>query len=81
MSHVKSGGATRQGTTRPGKRRGVKIYGGQKIKTGQIILRQVGSRVHASNGVGTGRDFTLFALKDGIVTFFIHLGRQFVSVK
>lgn len=81
MSHVKSGGATRQASARPGKRRGVKIYGGQTIKTGQIILRQVGSRFRASNGVGTGRDYTLFALKDGIVHFFTRLGKQFVSVK
>lgn len=81
MSHVKSGGATAQGTTRPGKRRGVKIFGSQKIKTGQIILRQVGTKVHAGMGVGVGRDYTLFALKDGIVNFFTRLGKQFVAVK
>lgn len=81
MSHVKSGGATRQGTTRPGKRRGVKKFGGEVIKTGQIIIRQVGTRVHAGQGVGVGRDYTLFALRDGIVQFFVRLGRQFVAVK
>lgn len=81
MSHVKSGGATAQGTTRPGKRRGVKIYGGQSIKTGQIIIRQVGSKVRAGEGVGLGRDYTLFALKDGVVKFFVRLGKQFVAVK
>ncbi len=81
MSHVKSGGATAQGTTRPGKRRGVKKFGGEVVKTGQIIIRQVGSRVHAGTGVGTGRDYTLFAMKDGIVNFFVRLGRQFVAVK
>ncbi|OGD84348.1 50S ribosomal protein L27, partial [Candidatus Collierbacteria bacterium RIFOXYD1_FULL_46_26] len=75
MSHVKSGGATAQGTTRPGKRRGVKKFGGQKIQTGQIIIRQVGSRVRAGVGVGTGRDYTLFARKDGIVNFFVRLGK------
>lgn len=80
MSHVKSGGATRQSTTRPGKRRGVKIYGGQTIKTGQIILRQVGSKTRAGVGVGMGRDYTLFALKDGIVKFATKLGKQFVTV-
>jgi large subunit ribosomal protein L27 len=80
MSHVKSGGATRQSTTRPGKRRGVKVYGSQKIKTGQIILRQVGTKTRAGDGVGIGRDYTLFALKDGVVKFFTRLGRQFVSV-
>lgn len=81
MSHVKSGGATAQGTTRPGKRRGVKKFGGQAIKTGQIIIRQVGSRVHAGVGVGTGRDYTLFAMKNGVVNFFVRLGKQFVAVK
>jgi len=81
MSHVKSGGATAQGTTRPGKRHGVKVFGSQKIKTGQIIIRQVGTRVHAGYGVGTGRDYTLFALKDGVVNFFTRLGKSFVSVK
>lgn len=81
MSHVKSGGATAQGTTRPGKRRGVKIFGGSKIKTGQIIIRQVGTRVRAGSGVGTGRDYTLFAMRDGVVNFFVRLGKQFVAVK
>ena len=81
MSHVKSGGATAQGTTRPGKRRGGKKFGGQSVKTGNIIIRQVGSRVRAGVGVGTGRDYTLFALRDGVVEFFTRLGKQFVSVK
>lgn len=81
MSHVKSGGATAQGTTRPGKRRGVKKFGGQTIKTGQIIIRQVGTRVHPGRNVGMGRDYTLFALRDGVVNFFVRLGRQFVAVK
>ena len=81
MSHVKSGGATAQGTTRPGKRRGVKKFGGQKVVTGNIIVRQVGSRVRAGVGVGTGRDYTLFALRDGVVEFFTRLGKQFVAVK
>lgn len=80
MSHVKSGGATAQGTTRPGKRRGVKKFGGEKIKTGQIIIRQVGTRVRPGKGVGLGRDYTLFALQDGLVTFFKKLGKQFVKV-
>ena len=81
MSHVKAGGATRQGTNRAGKRRGVKIYGGQPIKIGQIIIRQVGTKVHAGVGVGTGRDYTLFALRAGVVNFFTRLGKQFVAVK
>lgn len=81
MSHVKSGGATAQGSTRRGKRRGVKKFGGEKVTVGQIIIRQVGTHVHGGPGVGTGRDYTLFAMKDGIVQFFTRLGKQFVAVK
>ncbi|KKU46450.1 MAG: 50S ribosomal protein L27 [Microgenomates group bacterium GW2011_GWA2_46_7] len=81
MSHVKSGGATRQGTTRPGKRRGVKKFGGETVKVGQIIIRQVGTRVHPGCGVGIGRDYTIFAMKEGLVQFFTRLGKSFVAVK
>ncbi|EKD80706.1 MAG: 50S ribosomal protein L27 [uncultured bacterium] len=81
MSHVKSGGATRQGTTRPGKRRGVKKFGGETVKVGQIIIRQVGTRVHPGKGVGIGRDYTIFAMKEGLVQFFTRLGKSFVAVK
>jgi large subunit ribosomal protein L27 len=80
MSHVKSGGATRQHSTRPGKRLGVKKFGGEKVITGNIIIRQNGTRVHAGTNVGTGRDYTLFALKDGVVKFFTKLGKSFVKV-
>lgn len=81
MSHVKAGGATRQASPRPGKRRGIKKYGGEKVTVGQIIVRQVGTRTRAGIGVGVGRDYTLFALKDGVVNFFTRLGKAFVSVK
>lgn len=81
MSHVKSGGATAQSTTRPGKRRGVKKFGGESVKVGQIIIRQVGTRVHAGKGVGTGRDYTLFAMTNGVVNFFTKLGKAFIEVK
>ena len=81
MSHVKSGGATRQGTTRPGKRRGVKKFGGETVKVGQIIIRQVGTRVHPGKGVGIGHDYTIFAMKEGLVQFFTRLGKSFVAVK
>jgi len=74
MSHVKSGGATRQGTTRPGKRRGVKKFGGETVKVGQIIIRP-------GCGVGIGRDYTIFAMKEGLVQFFTRLGKSFVAVK
>jgi large subunit ribosomal protein L27 len=81
MSHVKAGGATRQASPRPGKRRGVKKFGGETVKVGQIIIRQVGTRTHAGVGVGIGRDYTLFAMKDGVVKFFTRLGKAFVAVK
>ena len=81
MSHVKAGGATRQASPRPGKRRGLKKFGGETVKVGQIIIRQVGTRTRPGVGVGMGRDYTLFAMKDGIVSFFTRLGRAFVTVK
>ena len=81
MSRVKSGGASRQFTPRPGKRRGVKKFGGETVKVGQIIIRQVGTRVHPGKGVGIGRDYTIFAMKEGLVQFFTRLGKSFVAVK
>lgn len=81
MSHVKAGGATRQASPRPGKRRGLKKFGGEVVKTGQIIIRQVGTRTRAGVGVGQGRDYTLFAMKDGVVEFFTRLGKSFVAVR
>lgn len=80
MSHVKAGGKTRQHATRAGKRLGVKIFGGQVIKVGQIIVRQRGSTYHAGANVGTGRDHTLFALVDGTVAFGKKMGRRIVKV-
>ena len=80
MAHTKSQGKTRQKTTRPGKRRGVKIFGGQKIKTGQIIIRQVGSKFHPGRGVKQGRDFTLYSVRPGVVKFYKKLNKSFVSV-
>ena len=80
MAHKKASGSTSQQTTRPGKRRGIKIFGGQKIKTGQIIARQNGTVHHPGEGVGLGRDFTLFALKDGIVKFYIKNSRKLVKI-
>ena len=80
MAKKKAGGKTRQHTTRPGKRLGLKVSGGQKIKTGTIILRQRGTRFQAGEGVGIGRDHTLFALKDGTINFKKRLNRQFVSI-
>ncbi|HNW28228.1 MAG TPA: 50S ribosomal protein L27 [Spirochaetota bacterium] len=69
MAHKKGGGSTRNGRDSNSKRLGVKRYGGQLIKGGTIIVRQRGTRIHPGNNVGCGRDFTLFALIDGVVTF------------
>lgn len=69
MAHKKSGGSSTNGRDSAGKRRGVKRYAGQRVKAGNIIVRQVGSRIHAGQNVGVGKDFTLFAKIDGIVAF------------
>lgn len=80
MSKTKAGGKAKEKSPRPGKRLGVKIFGGQKIRTGQIIVRQRGSNFHPGEGVGKGRDFTLFALKEGSVVFKKKQGKQIISV-
>jgi len=69
MAHKKAGGSSRNGRDSSGQRLGVKIYGGQAIKAGSIIVRQHGTKIHAGENVGTGRDWTLFALIDGVVKF------------
>ena len=69
MAHKKGMGSTRNGRDSESKRLGVKAFGGQLIKAGTIIIRQRGTRIKAGDGVGMGRDHTLFALKDGEVTF------------
>jgi len=81
MAKTKSGGKTRQKTTRPGKRLGVKIFGGQVVQPGQIIVRQRGTKFHPGDGVSLGRDFTLFALKEGKVAFKKRRGKQLVAIE
>lgn len=80
MAHTKAGGSTRQKGNRSGKRLGVKKFGGEKVSTGNIIMRQKGSSFRAGRGVGTGRDFTLFALTDGLVRFFRRRDKRYVEV-
>lgn len=80
MAHVKSGGATRQHSQRAGKRLGVKIYGGQTIKAGQIIVRQRGAKFHEGKNVERGRDFTLFSTAEGKVEFKVKEGVNYVNV-
>jgi large subunit ribosomal protein L27 len=69
MAHKKGQGSTRNGRDSQGQRRGVKIYAGQMAKAGNILVRQVGTRVHPGKNVGMGRDFTLFAKIDGVVAY------------
>jgi large subunit ribosomal protein L27 len=69
MAHKKAGGSSRNGRDTIGKRRGVKRYGGQFVKAGNILVRQLGTRIHPGNNVGLGRDYTLFALIDGLVKY------------
>ncbi len=69
MAHKKGQGTSSNGRDSASQRLGVKVFGGQKILAGGIIVRQRGSKHHAGKGVSTGRDWTLFALKDGTVQF------------
>lgn len=69
MAHKKGQGSTRNGRDSLPKMRGVKRFAGQQIKAGSILVRQVGTKYHAGANVGMGRDFTLFALVDGVVKF------------
>ncbi|MFC2008083.1 50S ribosomal protein L27 [Chloroflexota bacterium] len=69
MAHKKAGGSSRCGRDSKSKRLGVKRYAGEKVRAGTIIVRQRGTKIHAGNNVGVGRDYTLFALIDGTVKF------------
>ena len=69
MAHKKGQGSTRNGRDSLPKMRGVKRFAGQQIRAGSILVRQVGTKYHAGENVGMGRDFTLFALIDGVVKF------------
>ena len=81
MAHKKGAGSSKNGRESESKRLGVKIFGGQKIIAGNIIVRQRGTTHNAGNNVGMGRDHTLFALKDGVVKFTKKKNdRSFVSV-
>lgn len=80
MAHTKSGGSTTNNRDSVAKRLGVKIYGGQKAKAGNIIVRQKGTQVHPGKGIGMGKDFTLFALQDGVVQFIRAQGKKLVQI-
>jgi large subunit ribosomal protein L27 len=81
MAHKKGGGSTKNGRDSESKRLGVKKFGGESVTTGNIIVRQKGTKIHPGNNVGMGKDYTLFALVDGVVKFEPHRrDRKQVSV-
>lgn len=83
MAHKKAGGSTRNGRDSNAKRLGVKIFGGQRTRAGNILVRQRGTKFHPGKNVGLGKDYTLFALTDGLVRFKTlgFNGRTFVSIE
>jgi large subunit ribosomal protein L27 len=82
MAHKKGQGSTRNGRDSESKRRGVKRYDGQVVRAGNILVRQCGTKIHAGDNVGIGKDWTLFALIDGVVKFERHgRDRRKVSIK
>ncbi len=80
MSHKKGQGSSRNGRDSNGQRRGTKVFGGEVVSAGSILVRQVGTRVHPGQNVGLGRDFTLFALKDGKVRYGTSRGRTMAHI-
>ena len=80
MSHKKGQGSTRNGRDSNGQRRGVKVYGGQQVNAGQILVRQLGTRIHPGRGGGVGKDYTLFALRDGKVRYFESRNRRHATI-
>lgn len=83
MAHKKAGGSTRNGSDSESKRLGVKRFGGESVLAGNIIVRQRGTKFHAGNNVGIGKDHTLFALTEGKVKFEVKgpKNRKFVSIE
>jgi large subunit ribosomal protein L27 len=81
FAHKKGQGSSTNGRDSNPKYRGIKTYAGTEVKTGSILVRQCGTRIHPGKNVGLGRDFTLFALTPGKVVFATHGDRKFVSVE
>jgi large subunit ribosomal protein L27 len=69
MAHKKGAGSTRNGRDSNSQRRGTKVYGGERVTAGSVLVRQVGSSIHAGHNVGVAKDYTLFALVDGVVKY------------
>ncbi len=80
MAHKKAGGSSKNGRDSVGQRRGVKRFGGQKVRAGNILVRQLGTKFHPGRNVGMGKDYTLYAKIDGIVKFETVRNRRRVSV-
>ncbi|OGD94902.1 50S ribosomal protein L27 [Candidatus Curtissbacteria bacterium RIFCSPHIGHO2_12_FULL_38_9b] len=80
MAHKKGGGATTKNRDSAGKRLGVKIYGGQFAKSGNIIARQRGTRFYAGEGTKIAKDHTIFAIREGLVKFRQKFGKKFIDV-
>lgn len=81
MARKKSQGAGRNGRDSQGQRRGIKVFGGQRVVAGNILVRQLGTRFYPGRNVGMGRDYTLFALQDGVVCYREGRGKRFVDVE
>lgn len=81
MAHKKAGGSSRNGRDSAGQRRGVKRFGGQNVRAGNIIIRQLGTVVHPGDNVGMGRDFTIFATVDGVVKFEKFIRKRHVKTR
>ena len=69
MSHKKAGGSSKNGRDSNAQRRGIKMYGGQSVVAGNILVRQLGTKIHPGSNVGMGKDYTLFSKIDGVVTY------------
>ncbi|MFH0725856.1 MAG: 50S ribosomal protein L27 [Pseudomonadota bacterium] len=69
MAHKKAGGSSRNGRDSNGQRRGIKRFSGQTVSAGSILIRQLGTKIHPGENVGMGKDYTLFALVDGVVAY------------
>jgi large subunit ribosomal protein L27 len=81
MAHKKGGGSSRNGRDSESKRLGVKVFGGQTVTAGSIIVRQRGTKIHPGSGVGRGGDDTLFATQTGVVSYHESRGRRYASVE
>ncbi len=81
MAHKKAAGSSRNGRDSAGQRRGIKCFGGQSVAAGNILVRQLGTKVHPGDGVGMGKDYTLFALVDGVVKYEKYTRKRVVKTR